>query len=514
MSPGTATAIPNPRRRFRFRALYLTPLLALIALTAWAFASPVGSSPDDDFHLVSAWCAEGLITSECEEGTAEGNRVVPEGLVEVHCYRGDTNVSASCQEAEFDITGEPTELTTRGNFAGGYPPLYYTTMNLFVGDNIAVSAVIMRMINVLLFVGLNTALFVLVAPKRRFALVWGWAITTVPLGLFLISSNNPSAWSIIGVGTLWIALLGFLEERGRRRIPLGAIVVIAGLMSAGSRADSAVYGVMAMGAVLILTFEPTRRFLLSALLPAAMSGIALLYFLGSRQSNSGISGFEPAYDAPREVIDPFTLAVSNFLDLPKLWVGVFGTDGLGWRETFLPAIVTFGAASAFVAIVFLGIRQTWARKTAVLLIGAAVLWLLPVYVLGQGTGSQVVGEQVQPRYLLPLIALFAGLALLTRFGSAVRLSMAQRITVVGLLSVAQFVALHQNMRRYITGMDNRGLNLNNGIEWWWDIPVSPMAVLLVGSAAYVALLWILARATAVQRSGDSVTDGAHRTGSV
>ena len=35
----------------------LAPALALIALLAWVFASPIGASPDDDYHLTSAWCA-------------------------------------------------------------------------------------------------------------------------------------------------------------------------------------------------------------------------------------------------------------------------------------------------------------------------------------------------------------------------------------------------------------------------------------------------------------------------
>jgi len=31
----------------------------LVALGAWSVASPVGASPDEDYHLVSIWCSHG-----------------------------------------------------------------------------------------------------------------------------------------------------------------------------------------------------------------------------------------------------------------------------------------------------------------------------------------------------------------------------------------------------------------------------------------------------------------------
>ena len=43
----------------KFKVIQLVPLLAILALACWALASPVGSSPDDNFHLASIWCAGG-----------------------------------------------------------------------------------------------------------------------------------------------------------------------------------------------------------------------------------------------------------------------------------------------------------------------------------------------------------------------------------------------------------------------------------------------------------------------
>jgi len=73
-SPSTA---PSTRR---FRAIWLAPVLLLIALLAWAFASPILAAPDDDFHLASTWCDSGLNASMCQPGTSPTTRVVPEVL--------------------------------------------------------------------------------------------------------------------------------------------------------------------------------------------------------------------------------------------------------------------------------------------------------------------------------------------------------------------------------------------------------------------------------------------------
>lgn len=479
------------KRRRRIRPIHLAPLLALLALTAWVFASPVGSSPDDDFHLASIWCAGEESSSLCSPGPTEAERVVPPALVQASCYKGEPTTSAACQDDIATFDSEASLITGRGNFAGGYPPLYYLTMNAFVGPDVVTSALVLRMINVVLFVGLTTAVFALLPHSRRPALAWGWIVTTVPLGLFLIASNNPSAWAIVGVGTLWIALLGFLETRGRRQVGLGAVFVVATLMAAGSRGDSAMYAMLAIAAVLFLAFTPTKRFLIASALPAVMVIASILFFLSSRQVASGVTGF--ASGSAGASLGPAALALDNFLNIPTLLAGVFGTYGfgLGWLDTQLPSIVAFAAIVACVSVLFVGLFDRPIRKVLVLAGSIVVVWLLPVYVLTQG--NDPVGDQVQPRYLLPLLTVIAGVALLRSERSAIRFNTLQRWLIVGLLSAANAVSLHTNMRRYITGVDSHGLNLDNFGEWWWDMPFSPMFVFVVGSLAYAGVVAIVVR---------------------
>jgi hypothetical protein len=477
----------------QLRPLHLAPLLALLVLGAWAFASPIGSSPDDDFHLTSVWCADSP-SADCEAGDNSAQRTAPEEVVEAgHCYRWDAGDSAGCQERILDGDVTADTLTSRGNFNPSYPPFYYSVMNVFVGADVEAAALTMRLVSVISFIVLTTTLFALLRPERRPGLLWGWIVTTMPLGLFLIASNNPSGWSVIGVGSVWIALVGFFESAGWRKVGLGAITVVAALMAAGSRGDAAMYTIIALGVGCVLGFAKSWRYARDLILPVVLGAIAVAFFFSARQVQSGISGFSggggPAVVEERHAaVDKVQLAISNFLEVPSLWAGIFGGDyGLGWLDTKFPAIVTFAGILAFLVIVFTGMgRLTW-RKGLMLLGLLAVLWLLPVWVLTQGAFP--VGEQVQPRYLLPLIVVFAGVAVYGAVG--IRFTPIQLWLLTGILSFAHAIALHNNMRRYISGDANFGWNLNTAMEWWWSFMPSPMFVLMVGALAYPLLLGLL-----------------------
>ncbi|WP_403023483.1 DUF2142 domain-containing protein [Salinibacterium sp. GXW1014] len=491
----------------RIRPLHLAPLLALLVLGAWVFASPLGSSPDDDYHLTSAWCADSP-SADCEAGDNTAVRVAPEEVVEAgHCFRWDATDSAACQDQLLDGDVTADTVTTRGNFNPSYPPVYYSVMNVFVGDDVEAAALTMRFVSVAVFITLTSALFALLRPERRPMLLLAWVVTTMPLGLFLIASNNPSGWAVIGLGTVWISLLGFFESHGWRKVALGAITVIAAVMSAGSRGDAAMYTIIALGVGSVLGFARTRRYALGLILPGVLAALSVAFFLSARQVRSGISGFTGAVSAEAIVerhasVDKVQLAISNFLEVPSLWAGIFGGDyGLGWLDTKFPAIVTFAGILAFLVVIVAGLgRMTW-RKGLMLLGLVAVLWLLPVWVLTQGAFP--VGEQVQPRYLLPLIVVFAGVA---AYGAGdLRLTRLQMWLLVGALSFAHAIALHNNMRRYISGDANFGWNLNTAVEWWWSFMPSPMIVLMVGALAYPLLLAMLMQAIARTSQAVAVT---------
>jgi hypothetical protein len=489
-----STSAPSPvatRGRLRFRLIYVAPLLALLALGSWAFSSPIGSSPDDDFHLTSIWCANDARTDLCAPGPTPAERVVPPAVLSAPCFAYDETKSGSCQFALLDKPTEPSVTTDRGSFQANYPPVYYAFMNTFASDNLLVSALAMRLVNILLIIGITAALYTLLPHSRRSSLLWGWLITMVPLGLFLVASNNPSSWAIIGVGTSWLALVGYFETSGVRRWLLGGLFALTVTMAAGARADAAIYTILGSAVAIGLTVRRGRISWLLAILPAVFAVIALLFFFASRQSTvvTGGLGSDAAADIP---LSGFGLLAFNLLNVPELWAGVFGGWPLGWLDTGLPAIVVFGGLGVFVAVVFVGIGVMSWRKEAAALALVLVLWLLPTYVLM--AGGNAVGQNVQPRYLLPLIIMLAGVAVFTVGQSRVRLTRVQTVLVGVTLAITQSVSLHINIRRYITGVDIQGANLNEVVEWWWrSFPFTPMALWAIGSLSFAALVLVLLR---------------------
>ena len=476
----------------------MLPALALLALVAWIFASPIGAAADDDYHLVSTWCANPVLADDwCAPGSSPKYREVPEELVDVACYAQAPESSAACQDDLWADGAQPVD-TNRGNFVGAYPPVYYAVMSVFAGGDIQLSALIMRFFTVLLFLGITIALYLLLPLTRRPALLWMWLITTVPLGIFLLASNNPSSWALIGVGSALMALLGYFESEGRRRIALGALFAISVVMAAGSRGDAALYVGFAIALVLLLKFARTRGFLVRAVLPLVMGLVAFAFFLSARQVASGLGGFGGGGSAlpgpgagtgAEEQLTGFALFAYNALNVPFIWSGVFGTWGLGWLDTSMPWLVPLGAIAVFVAVGITGLgRKDWRTAIAIGLTGAA-LWAIPVYTLQAGGG--MVGEQVQPRYLFPLIVLLGGLLMLTPAAKRLSLGRVPAYTIAATLAVINFVALHMNIRRYVTGIDGAGPNLDAGAEWWWQLPVGPGVVWILGSLAYGALVVLL-----------------------
>lgn len=419
---------------------------------------------------------------------------MPESLLRSSCYAFHDEASASCQIPFLETGAKADTLSKRGNFQGTYPPLFYETMGTMAGPDIERSVMIMRLFNSALFVALASLLYWLLPLGRRPMLVWAWLLTTVPLGLFLIASTNPSGWAIIGVGMAWIALLGYFETEGRRRIALGALFLLSVFMASGSRGDSGVYVIIAIGIVLFLTFRREKSYYLAAILPVTAVVIPLAFVLTSRMIGSGVQGLGgagPTVLDEHPDLGTFGLLAYNLLNIPFLWAGAFGGWPLGWLDTSLPDIVLWTGAAAFLGAGFVGLASINRRK--LIAIGGVFFLLvaIPVYVLTKG--GDPIGANVQPRYILPLIVLFGGLLLFDPPGKRIRFSRGQVVLIAFALAVSNFVSLQTNIRRYVTGIDEAGLNLDSGREWWWDSPITPNAVWLLGSLAFAGTLILVVR---------------------
>lgn len=486
--------------RARVLASILVPVAVLVALLSWAVSSPPGSSPDDDYHMASIWCATGDSAGVCESTGDPLVRVLPSDLLDAaSCFAFKADQAASCPR---DETG--MRETSRGNWNGeAYPPLYYIVMHTFVTDNLSVSIILMRAFNAILSVGLLTGLFFALPRRMRPPLVWGIAITAVPLGMFIVPSVNPSSWAVLSAAGLWVAAWGFFRERGVRKVILGVLALVFVIVGAGARADSAAYAVLALIAACVLAFQPRIRYLWTIAAALVLAAIAFAFFFSGGQS--AIVGAETVVS--NQTYSLTTLAFINLKQLPQLLAGAFGVWGLGWLDTSLPALVWIPTIGAFSAVVFWGLqRGDWRKWIAVAGIAASVV-AVPFYILLHD--GVVVGNGVQPRYVYPLMIVLAGLAVVGFARSGLSLGRTQLALVAVGLTVANSIALHVNIRRYVTGVDLPGINLDRDIEWWWNAPISPMGLWTLGSVAFAAAAVMLAWAAFTAGRSEASESSAH-----
>jgi hypothetical protein len=476
----------------RIRWIAALPVLVFIALGAWAFSSPVGSSPDDDFHLASTWCAGGERPGLCAPGTKPSERRIDASLELSRCFARDANISAGCQADQNLFVENRTVLSSRGAWDGLYPPVYYAVMNVFASPNIEVSVLVMRFVNILFFVLSGVALWLLLPVANRRPLLLMWTVTTLPLGLFLIPSINPSSWAITAVPTAWLALYGFLKLRGRglQRVLLGTVFALEVIAASGARADAAAFTVVGSLAAIALCWRRDRSFYFALVIPAIMAGVAFAFFLNAGQASvasQGIPAGTPELDALASQRSPLGVLVLNITRLPFLWQGAFGGWGLGWFDTPMPTLVSVGSTGVIVAVLFFTLGKS--RRSRIWT-AAAITFLaatIPLYVLQRNLNY--VGENVQPRYILPLLVVIAGVLLLAFERKRVTFTRPQAWILGVVLIPAGSLALFTNLKRYVTGLgDESVINLDANAEWWWAMPISPLVVWVVGSVSYALVV--------------------------
>lgn len=489
-------------RRYRLLLAIAAPLLAWLALIAWAFASPVASSPDDDFHLAAIWCAGGDRPGQCESvDDSPTVRMIPTAIVGATCYAFHPDQDASC----WDSDAEGMTRVARANIDRLYPAIYYSVMNLFVSDDVQVSVLTMRTVNVTLVVSVLTALAWLLPRRLRAPLIISVAATSVPLGLFLYGSTNPSAWAILSAAVVWISVYGAGVSDGRRSLGLAAFAVLGTIVGAGARADAAVFAVFGAGlAALLAWHSATRRGqrILVGTVAAVMLTSVALYF-SARQGSSALAGLEPTTAR-------LTAAqhVSNLLEVPALWTGALGQAGLGWLDTRLPASVWVLTTAVFSGALFIGLGRAGRLRSIASAIALAAMWIVPLVMLAQS--NALVGQTVQPRYLLPLMVIAVGIASLRADGE-VAWSMSRYLLAGSALVVAVTIALHQNIRRYTAGASNEAIDPGAGAHWWWVGTPSPLFVWLTGSVAFAGFVIAIGLLKAKTRTATGASTGVDET---
>ena len=467
-------------------------ILFLLGLS-WTLATPIQSSPDDDFHLPSIWCGEFADDSLCElQPDSPDLRAgemfveVPAAIASTPCWAGNRTQSAVCADG---LTDQREAVLSRSN-DGLYPGGFYDFLSPLAGANLARSVLAMRMVVWSVCFGLLIA-FAKVAFGRGWAdALFGLLLAATPMGLFLFASTNPSSWAIVGVTVYSLTLLvcfrgeWWAAASSLRRGGCISITVLSATLANLSRSDSAL--MIGISSILFL-YQPLkmRRASLWPLTVVVVSGVASLFLgqISGTQSGSALAGLNPREDKQSFL----ALLVAIVGDLPAFFGGLLGLGtferpywGLGWLDTPLPSLVAvawIGSLLSWRGSYSKHSEDRWALVGFILSVIA-----VPSFVLARG--GYLVGQNVQPRYLLPMFMVVA-FVLLGIGGSKVLRS---NLYALILATVGHSFALYHVIRRFTTGQGNYDLSLWSNQGWWWTgFPVGPNKVWILGSVAFLGL---------------------------
>ena len=475
------------------------PLALLVVFGSWAVTSPVGSSPDDDYHLSSIWCAGGERFGVCEavEGEPEA-LAVPESVGFAHeCFAFQPAVTAACTES---LTNTLVSTQRVNNRQGLYPSIFYRVMNLFVGDDPQRSVLVMRMVNAIVFVALLSLAVIVLTPAIRSAVTVTSAVVLVPLGLFIVPSTNPSSWTVTGLIFLWafgLALAQRTSWRSRRTWLLVVATCLSAFLAIGSRVDASAFVALVVIVVFVLTgWSKARASWISFVVLLVLATIGLVQFatFGAPGGDDGgrMGGAEPGLG----------LFLTNVVYLPVYVIGAVGGMALGWNDTVLPPLVGVFGLLAVGALMARGLQDVPRPKGIALLVALGATAAVPlVFLQREGLG---VGEVVQARYLLPLmLVLMLTLSLRVPYSRTTDGGLplpGVLAWVIGLgVAAAASVSLWVHAHRYAAGNERGLFDIDLILEWTGLVPVPlpvTVGVGVVASVIFVAAALIGARADA------------------
>lgn len=472
----------------------------IVASLAWVVASPVGASPDEDFHVGAMWCPPPIEDSGCQIGTKDGRKavIVPQTLAKenVTCYAYDHDNSARCTFAASDDLTAPTLRWDDGNYPWGY----YQFAHLFVQHSTNRAVLTLRVFNTLLAITLLGSTIALADSGLRRAIAVALTTAWLPMGFYFIAGMNPSSWAMTGTFAFAAGLLAATRSVGARRVGLIACAVAGAVLACTSRGDSAFF-LFVVSVALACAVRPCARLVPEAIVACAASLVGIWVMSGTNASANLATTEASAASPGRRAI-----FMQNLEAIPSYLAGFVGYRiGPGWNDVSYAGTVSYGALIVVCAVICWAlVSLTWRKAVSSFVILGAIVGV-PVVIGVQGRFSNV--EFYQPRYMLPLFAVFMLMLLAPsparadatglRVGSeAFRLptSIAGRVgagIVAALWALTNARALYLVIERYAFGrtshaqpLDLATRNLSAGNEWWWPgAPLGPMAVWMIGAAA-------------------------------
>lgn len=488
----------RPSKSTSFKASKAWPCMVivcwLLVLMGWGFSSPAGSDPDSPFHANSTWCSHGFRQNFCEQPDASLSELTPPVVLTpkmvtgLSCFAFNPETSGACE----NLTLQDREMVPNqvNNLSNLYPKGYYWFNGFFTSDNIYTYVNFGRLVNIGLFIAMLVGIFYCGGRRLLRNVSVALLLTTVPLGMFTVASNNPSSWAITGTIGFYVFSYCYIKLQDlTKKIFAFFFMMLCVAVVASARLDALIYITVIAVLFLVTAFNKIRskEFGLYAVLTSVILFAAAFTFFSIDQGSALASGLSLDSNFNRPIND---VVFNNLTNVPGLFFAIFGWGGygggMGWMDTSVPPLgfLSLGLVASLVLVTTMINRHRFSKFRILALTGFAVMVVFSMLYLDRA----FVGENVQTRYVLPLISVIACELLFD--SSPIRHRRKIKTVIIVLYVVGFGTALHTNMRRYITGTDILDFNLNTQIEWW-RAPINPNLYFLFVVGIFTLLTLLL-----------------------
>jgi len=444
----------------RVKMTMIAPFLLFICLSSWSVSAPINSGLDPTFHLANIWCGWGESAGKCENS----------GL---RSYGYAADVPSALHGLD------SSDLKEQEIAQSDAKSLFYSVMRIFVSENVTASILMMRLFQSLITSLMFWSLLHFSKKKMRTAIVSAWTFTVVPIVISTVSQTTPRSWAYLSGMSSWAYLMLALE-RNRNRQPSSKLWILYSFsvfLAISSRWDATLFVAFSSALILAIHFLKEDKIAVRTFVWFAAGGTALLViarmifprlasytaFNFGSTFTSGKTIFQLIH-IPENIADGLGLGV-RLVDLGPNLIGIIG-------------VMLFAYA--------LSRSLTNSNIFQVLsVVSTAVFIFLAMYRITLNWPEQIGPSGV---YVVQLLTVMLGLSIaLSDHDQDFLLKVSHRTMFISLLAITHALALFSRMEwavRPNNELNDTYFNLSLNGGWWWNSPIGPNVVYLMGALAF------------------------------
>jgi len=447
-----------------FRKPLLAAVLLFTTLSCWSFSAPLNNGFDPTFHLASIWCGWGESPGKCENYGARGYGYggnIPDEL------RGLSTSELHDQEI--------TSPSTRS--------LFYPIMRVFAGDNATQSVLLMRLIQSFIASMIFGSLIHFGSRKMKTAVLSAWTFTMIPIIISTLPQTTPRSWAYLSGMSSWAYLMLALDRHKQKQNSkmLWILYGFSLFLAVASRWDATLFIAFTTAVVLSIHFIKNNLMKFRTIVWFLVSGMVLMGLLRiifPRLATYTSFNFGSTFTSGKTIF--------QLIHIPE---NIADGLGLGVRLADLgPNLI--GIIGVVLFVFMLSRSLDSANKFQIFsIVSIAIFMFMAMFQITLSWTEQIGPSGV---YVVQLLTVILGLSVALANDAQMYLyRKSNQAIFISLLGASHALALFAHMEwavRPSSELNDTYFNLSLNGGWWWNSPIGPNVVFLIGAIAFPAWL--------------------------